>query len=47
MSEGNFDKSFWNKLKKFALTAGQEVVEKALILYYTARDQRFLVGQKM
>lgn len=37
MSEGNFDESFWTKLKKFALTAGQEVVEKALILYYTAR----------
>ena len=28
------DESFWTKLKNFALTAGREVVEKALILYY-------------
>jgi len=31
------DKSFWDKLKAYALIAGREVVEKALILYYTAR----------
>lgn len=32
------DESFWKKLKKFALTAGKEVVEKALTLYYTAQN---------
>ncbi|MEZ2235310.1 DUF1232 domain-containing protein [Microcoleus sp.] len=32
------DETFWAKLKKFALTAGKEVVEKALILYYTAQN---------
>jgi len=32
------DESFWAKLKNFALTAGREVVEKALILYYTAQN---------
>lgn len=32
------DEKFWAKLKNFALTAGQEVVEKALILYYAAQN---------
>ena len=32
------DKSFWDKLKAYALIAGREVIEKALILYYTARN---------
>jgi uncharacterized membrane protein YkvA (DUF1232 family) len=32
------DETFWSKLKSFALTAGREVVEKALILYYTAQS---------
>ncbi|MCC3410327.1 MULTISPECIES: DUF1232 domain-containing protein [unclassified Microcoleus] len=32
------DESFWAKLKKFALSAGREVVEKALTLYYTAQN---------
>lgn len=32
------DESFWEKLKKFALSAGREVVEKALTLYYTAQN---------
>ena len=27
--------SFWDKVKRFALAAGREVVEKALVLYYT------------
>ena len=27
--------SFWSKVKKFALAAGREVIEKALILYYS------------
>ena len=30
--------SFWTKVKKFSLTAGREVVEKALMLYYTLRE---------
>ena len=30
--------SFWDKVKKFSLAAGREVVEKALILYYTLRE---------
>ena len=32
------DETFWAKLKKFALSAGREVVEKALTLYYTAQN---------
>jgi uncharacterized membrane protein YkvA (DUF1232 family) len=32
------DESFWEKLKKFAVSAGKEVVEKALTLYYTAQN---------
>ncbi|MBE9187515.1 DUF1232 domain-containing protein [Microcoleus sp. LEGE 07076] len=32
------DETFWIKLKTFAVTAGKEVVEKALILYYTAQN---------
>jgi uncharacterized membrane protein YkvA (DUF1232 family) len=31
------DQSFWDKLKKFALQAGKDVVEKALTLYYAAQ----------
>lgn len=33
-SEGNF----WDKLKKFAKVAGKEVIEKALFLYYAAKQ---------
>lgn len=29
------ENSFWAKVKQFSLAAGREVVEKALILYYT------------
>ncbi|MEG3840236.1 DUF1232 domain-containing protein [Microcoleus sp. herbarium14] len=32
------EESFWAQMKNFALTAGREVVEKALILYYTAQN---------
>jgi uncharacterized membrane protein YkvA (DUF1232 family) len=32
------EESFWAKLKKFYFTAGKEVVEKALMLYYTAQN---------
>lgn len=31
------DSSFWEKLKGYAKTAGLEVVEKALFLYYAAQ----------
>lgn len=31
------EKGFWNKLKRFALVAGKEVVERALCLYYAAQ----------
>ncbi|MEG3849772.1 YkvA family protein [Microcoleus sp. herbarium19] len=32
------EENFWGKLKKFAVSAGREVVEKALTLYYTAQN---------
>jgi len=32
------ESSFWEKLKKFAKTAGAEVIEKALQLYYTMQE---------
>ncbi|HDY98931.1 MAG TPA: DUF1232 domain-containing protein [Pseudomonas sabulinigri] len=31
------EKAFWQKLAQYAKTAGREVVEKALCLYYAAR----------
>ena len=34
------DSGFWNKLKKYAKTAGREVVEKALLLYYAAQEEK-------
>ena len=33
------ESSFWDKLKKYALVAGKEVVEKALILYEALKDR--------
>jgi len=33
------DESFWEKLGKFALGAGRDVVEKSLTLYYCMRDK--------
>lgn len=33
------DSGFWNKVKNFALSAGREVVEKALWLYYAAQEK--------
>jgi len=30
--------SFWEKIKNFAKKAGKEVIEKALILFYTLQD---------
>lgn len=38
MAEPFDDGSFWNKVKHFALKAGQEVIEKALWLYYAAQQ---------
>ena len=32
------ERSFWAKLADYALAAGREVVEKALVLYYAASD---------
>lgn len=32
------DSSFWDKVVKYAKTAGKEVIEKALWLYYAAQN---------
>jgi uncharacterized membrane protein YkvA (DUF1232 family) len=32
------DETFWGKLRGYAVAAGQEVVEKALTLYYCHQD---------
>jgi len=32
------EEGFWQKLGKFALVAGKQVVEKALMLYYNSGD---------
>lgn len=32
------DEGLWTKLRRFAVTAGREVIEKVLTLYYTSRD---------
>jgi uncharacterized membrane protein YkvA (DUF1232 family) len=31
------DERFWDKLKRYALSAGREVIEKTLLLYYAAQ----------
>lgn len=33
------DDGFWEKVKRFAKTAGREVIEKALWLYYAAQEK--------
>jgi uncharacterized membrane protein YkvA (DUF1232 family) len=38
LSKGNEESSFWEKIKGYALTAGKEVIEKALLLYYALID---------
>ncbi|MGZ9046642.1 MAG: YkvA family protein [Telluria sp.] len=38
MTEEFDDAGFWTKVKKFARTAGKEVVEKCLWLYYAAKQ---------
>lgn len=32
------ENSFWTKIKRFSLAAGREVIEKALVLYYTLSE---------
>jgi uncharacterized membrane protein YkvA (DUF1232 family) len=34
------DQGFWSKLGKYAKTAGREVVEKALLLFYAAQEEK-------
>jgi uncharacterized membrane protein YkvA (DUF1232 family) len=34
------ENGFWAKLKRYAKTAGTEVVEKALLLYYAAQEEK-------
>lgn len=34
------ENSFWDKLKHYAKTAGREVVEKALLLFYAAQEEK-------
>ena len=34
------ESGFWDKLKKYARSAGREVVEKALLLYYAAQEEK-------
>ena len=34
------ESGFWSKLKRYAKTAGREVVEKALLLYYAAQEEK-------
>ncbi|MEM8661756.1 MAG: YkvA family protein [Pseudomonadota bacterium] len=31
---------FWQKLRRYATTAGREVVEKALLLFYAAQEEQ-------
>jgi uncharacterized membrane protein YkvA (DUF1232 family) len=31
---------FWSKLKRYAKTAGTEIVEKALLLYYAMQEEK-------
>jgi uncharacterized membrane protein YkvA (DUF1232 family) len=34
------ESGFWTKLKRYATTAGREVVEKALLLFYAAQEEK-------
>ena len=34
------EQGFWDKLKHYATFAGKEVVEKALLLYYAAQEEK-------
>ncbi len=39
-AEGYDDENFWDKLARYAIRAGREVVEKALWLHYAAQDKQ-------
>ncbi|MEE4144633.1 MAG: DUF1232 domain-containing protein [Halieaceae bacterium] len=34
------ERGFWDKLKSYAKSAGKEVVEKALLLFYAAQEEK-------
>jgi len=34
------EQGFWDKLKRYAKSAGKDVVEKALLLYYAAQEEK-------
>lgn len=34
------ENSFWQKLRRYAKSAGREVVEKALLLFYAAQEEQ-------
>ncbi len=38
--EAYSEANFWNKLRHYAVAAGREVVEKALLLYYAAQEEK-------
>ncbi len=38
--EAYSEESFWQKLRRYATVAGREVVEKALLLYYAAQQEK-------
>jgi uncharacterized membrane protein YkvA (DUF1232 family) len=38
--EAYSEKGFWAKLKHYAKSAGREVVEKALLLYYAMQEEK-------
>lgn len=40
------ESNFWMKLKRFALKAGREVIEKALILFFTMQEPQVPVWAK-
>lgn len=40
------ENSFWMKLKQYAKAAGKEVVEKALLLFYAAQEEKAPVWAK-
>jgi uncharacterized membrane protein YkvA (DUF1232 family) len=40
------DNSFWAKIRQFSLAAGREVIERALVLYYTLREPNVPVWAK-
>ena len=39
-ADGYSDSSFWDKVTRYAVSAGREVVEKALVLYFTLGNDR-------